>query len=426
MKAIFLSIKQICGVAIVAIVAFASCKKYDSLGFTPGTGAPTIASVHTVYRTDSTTVFDTITVYHSDGTSVDSATNNQKPFALVGKDSVVTEGLLGNSYIIYGTNLGSASAVYFNGISVYFNRAFMTDQSIIVTIPTTVPYLKPAATDTLRIVTEHGAVSYYFPILIPAPTINTVNGITDYNFRAGSLDTLYGVGFDGATDIFVKGITTSPSSAGIMTKGTIVSQTANMLIVQFPKTSLTQGNLVFAYTGNGGVIDTSISSVVFNNVDNNYQLFTDDLQNGWFIDGWASDKAIDNTVFKTGTASFRCTLPAASWWFAGFSNNSTPLAYDPSYQYLSFWVLGGVQDEQIYLNWGNMPQGQYQTNRFTIKAGVWQFFKIPIPTLNWNSGSTPWSANSSTPLGTVWWFMTNQYNNAAQEVFYFDDVMLIK
>ena len=122
---------------IAVILTVVSCKKDGYLGFTPGTGAPTISSVHTYYKTDTTTTYDTIISYNSDGQPVQ--TIQQNPPRILAFDSVVTSASLGNYYQIQGSNLGSATSVTFNGYTAYFNRALVTDNSIIVQVPLKTP-----------------------------------------------------------------------------------------------------------------------------------------------------------------------------------------------------------------------------------------------------------------------------------------------
>src|ERR1700761_8447295 len=106
---------------LLGILVIASCKKYNSQGFTPGSGAPTITSVHTYYKTDSTPLSDTIVSYNSSGQPTYTVnTIGPRPVPL---DSVTTAGNLGNYYLIDGSNLGDATTVTFNGYVAYFNRA---------------------------------------------------------------------------------------------------------------------------------------------------------------------------------------------------------------------------------------------------------------------------------------------------------------
>ncbi len=107
-------------VIVICLVSVVSCKKYNSLGFDPGTGAPTIASVHTWNKQDTTTKYDTIISYDAGGNKV--TTLRLKQTRQNAFDSVTTAGNLGNYYIVYGTNLGSTTSITFNGFNVILEK----------------------------------------------------------------------------------------------------------------------------------------------------------------------------------------------------------------------------------------------------------------------------------------------------------------
>src|SRR3984957_11840303 len=129
----FLKANNLCWMAAILILcAVVSCRKYNYLGFTPGTGAPVITSVHTLTKTDTVNANDTIVAYNSSGDTTLTIRATQTTTSA--SDSVTTAGNLGNTYVIEGSNLGSATSVSFNGVPAYFNRALMTDNSIIVAV----------------------------------------------------------------------------------------------------------------------------------------------------------------------------------------------------------------------------------------------------------------------------------------------------
>jgi len=428
----FLNIKRMCAiVGSVAIIAFASCRKYDSLGYTPGKAAPTITSVYTAYQTlinkDSVRAIQTYDASGNLVTTYDTVgvVNHQ-----VAIDTATTEGNYGDYYVIHGTNLGLVTDVYFNNKSAYFNRALCSDQTILVQIPTGTPYRKPLAIDSVTVVSQYGKASYHFVVLPPPPDVTTPS---DYDFLAGNIDTLHGVAFDSVKAVWIQGVSTSASSKGITNSVQLVSILDDTtMVVKFPETSLTQGNLVFAYTQlnqTSGPPDTTMptnSSVVFNNINGAYQIFIDDLQNGW--GSWSWDAAgVTTDVVKSGAASFSMTFTGGGWKVDGFRNgggtDAEGLSYSTNWQYLSFWVKGGSATETLYIQWGNAGLGQNAVNPITVQPNTWQFFKIPFSSLNWNNGSSPWSANSSSLLNTVGFFMKS---NSVNEVLYFDNIMLIQ
>ncbi len=404
---------------IIAILVVVSCKKDNGyLGFTPGTGAPTISSVHTYYKTDTTTTYDTIITYNAAGQPVQTLQTN--PPRIYPFDSVVTAASLGNLYQIQGTNLGSATLVTFNGYTAYFNRALITDNSIIVQVPSKTPYLGPAANDSLVITTEHGKVGYKLVILPPAPTVASYS---DYDFTAGSQITLNGVGFASVTSVKVSGTLGGSGNASI------VSQNDTVMVLQFDSTSVTRGNLTFMYNS-GGQTDSAKGTQELVDVDNAYQVFAyGKIAPGW--GSWSWDNAqISNVHAITSANSWNAQFSGGGWKIDGFRNgggNATDgLAYSPDYTYLVFWVYGGSAKETLYIEWGNEGfnnSGANEINAQIIQPNQWNYIKVPISSLLWNTGTTNWAANSSQNLNTVAFFMNS---NSVTEQVYFDDVVLVK
>ncbi len=411
---------------LLGIALIACNKKDDYMGYTPGKGKPTITGVYTFGKTIlNDTVITTHQSYDTAG-NLTSYTDTIIANSSAPEDSATTVGSLGNLYVIHGSNLGSATAVYFNGTRAYFNRALGTDKTIIVQVPSEgVPTSGAAATDSLVVTTLHGTASYHFVILAPPPTIHT---ISDYDFYNGGQITLSGLSFGGIQSVLLKGIATSTASKGLTSnKVTIVHQTDSVLTLQFGTNDITQGNLVFAYKQSDGTVDTAVSSEVLNNIDKAYQLFTDDYQNGW--GSWSWGPTGTSTDFaKSGTSSFYATFNANAWWINGFRQGggsaTDGLVYSSDYQYLSFWVKGGSMSEDLYVEWGNAGFTQDKNySTITVLPDEWQFFKIPISTLKWNAGSTDWAANSEQLLNTVAFFLPG---NTVDETFYFDNIMIIK
>lgn len=401
------------------ICTIISCKKDNGyLGFIPGTGAPTITSVHTWYKTDTTVTYDTVITYNGGGQPIQ--TLNTNPPQIVPFDSVVTAANLGNTYQIIGTNLGSATSVTFNGNVAYFNRALITDNSIIVQVPSNTPYLGTAANDSLVITTEHGKVGYKLLILPPPPT---VAGYSNYDFTGGSKITLTGVGFASVSSVKVSGTLGGSGAASI------VSQNDTVMVLQFDSMNVSRGNLVFLYNA-GGQTDSAKGTQELVDIDNAYQVFAyGNIAPGW--GSWSWDNAqISNAHAITSTSSWNAQFSGGGWKIDGFRNgggNATDgLVYTTSYTYLVFWVYGGTAKETLYVEWGNEGfnnSGANEINALNILPNQWNYIKVPINSLLWNTGTTNWAANSSQNLNTVAFFMNS---NSVTEQVYFDDVVLVK
>ena len=411
--------KNICWIVVVLITSV-SCRKYNSLGFTPGSGAPTITSVHTLSKTDTTTRADTTITYDASGNPVMTfGTALNKVYAF---DSVVTSGNLGQYYVIEGTNLGSATTVSFNGVSVYFNRAFVTDHSIVVSIPTTVPTLPPAANDTLSVVTLHGVSNYKFTVITPPPTVDTWS---DYDFWSGSQITLTGVGFASVTAVALAGTTAAPS---------IVSQSDKQLVLQFPSTTVNRTSLIFSYSSAGSTALVASTQELID-LDNAYTIFyNNNFQNSWIDNSWAHPSGVstDLTHSSPGNSSLVATYPAGGWQIEGWAGWNGPgggFQYDASYKYLTFWVKGGVANHTLTLVGDQMTGGYGQVQltaampiqKILVPKGVWTYYKIPLGTAStqlnfWANGSL------AKQLG----FFLQGQNGDVNEVMYFDEVAFVK
>jgi len=406
-------------IAILVVVAAtsASCKKYNSLGFTPGTGAPSITSVHTLSKTDTTVRYDTILTYTASGAVV--KTIKASSGKVNAFDSVTTAGYLGNYYVIMGANLGSATTVSFNGVPAYLNRAWMTDNSIIVQIPTNAPATGPKATDSLTVVTLNGKAYYKFAIVPPPPTANSYS---DYNFWLGSRITLTGVGFAGVTSVGLTG-----STANV----TIVSKSDTVLVLQFPSASIKRGNLVFNYTSVGSTLSITAPQELVD-LDNAYNIFAfGNNQNGWSNNSWTSPSGpIAGPTHSYGqTQSYVTTFPNGSWQMEGWGGSTSNVTYFSGFKYYTFWILGGVQNEVLTISSDQLATPWQQPTgsgifTITVPAGVWTYFKIPI-----GSGSGQINFLSAGALGAL---ANNRLSffipgpNGVNETFYVDEVAFVQ
>lgn len=414
-----LNLKSLCGIlAILCVFAYPSCKKYNSLGFTPGTGAPVITSVHTLSKTDTTTRFDTVYTYDSAGIST---SLKQAPSQVNAFDSATTAGSLGNYYVIEGSNLGSATTVSFNGVSAYFNRAWMTDNTLIVQIPSNTPAIGPQATDSLVVTTLHGAAYYKFAIIPPPPTIS---GASDYDFWQGSQITFTGVGFSNVTAV---GLTGSSATA------TIISQSDTVLTLQFPAATVNRANLVFSYTSVGTTL-TITSTLEFIDLDNAYNIFTlGNIQNGWYNNSWTNPSGPNPGPGPTHaygqTQSYALVFPNGGWQMEGWGGSTSSPTFLSGFKYYTFWILGGVQSEVLTISADQLATPWQQPTgsgifTITVPPGVWTYFKIPIGA---GAGQVPFLAPAaaqtnitSASANRLSFFIPGP--NGVNETFYVDEV----
>lgn len=102
-------------------------------------------------------------------------------------DSLLTGAYMDNQICLVGDNLRSIYQLWFNDQQAILNTSYMTDNTLIVTVPGTIPgvvsdkmYMITAARDT---------VTYDFSVIVPGPTVSSMS--CEYA-EAGSVATLYG------------------------------------------------------------------------------------------------------------------------------------------------------------------------------------------------------------------------------------------
>jgi hypothetical protein len=422
-KVIFKSKNLYWILSALVVFGFASCKK-EHANLVGGTGVPTISSVSTVSKTVAASAGDSVTVTTYDTLGNVTVKKNPAPSSVVAFDSTTSTGNKGTLYVIRGTNLGSVTSVSFNGVLAYFNSALVSDNTILVSIPSNIPTTGAAATNKLTVVTLYGTTNFSFTTLTPPPT---VSGVSDYDFTAGSQITLTGVSFATVTSV---GLTGSSATA------TIVSQTDAQLVIKMPATTVNRANLVFTYTSAGaGATATSVQEFI--DLDNAYQIFAkNSFQNAWGDNSWAGPSGTSTGASHSGTASIVATYPAGGWKIEGWANWYPSIPYDASYKYLTFWVKGGTVDHTLVLVGDQMVGGYgqvqnanaYAAQLVTVPAKVWTFFKIPL-----TAPSTPFAKTSTllnywangTPAKQLGFFLQGMSGDV-DETMYFDEVAFVK
>lgn len=88
-------------------------------------------------------------------------------------DSLITGAYMGNTIAIVGDNLRSIVKMYFNDQPAVLNTSYMTDHTILVNVPNTLPEVP---TDKIYMVTSSDdTVEYDFSVLIPKPEISSMS-----------------------------------------------------------------------------------------------------------------------------------------------------------------------------------------------------------------------------------------------------------
>ncbi|UEG51904.1 IPT/TIG domain-containing protein [Mucilaginibacter daejeonensis] len=330
-----------------------SCKKDNDNG---SSGAPVITRVRTVSK-DST--FKNITTR----ITLDSSTIADK-VKQVAFDSTVTSGRLNGLYAIMGENLGSTTQVLFNGVSAYFNPALVTENSIIITIPTNAPW-GSGQPNKLTVVTRNGQFNFDFVIQQPAASITSFTPVAG---GAGETVTITGTNFNGVTAVTFDN-----------TPATIIgTPSATQIQVRVPN-GIVQA---FIYVTTPGGTTRSVGSFGFR-----YLVYDDALAKGWWVGGWnGGDKPnFSNTSpVKRGTNSIAVTYLGG---YAGFqigNGGGTISLSDKSAVKLSIYGGPGTDGRLVrVMVMGPDKDGKQAITDnegvvVTLKAGQWTDLTIPL------------------------------------------------
>lgn len=127
-----------------------------------------------------------------------------RPVDAASKDSLLTGASLNNTICIVGRNLRSVTKINFNDQAAVLNTSFMTDNTIIVTVPKDIPN---EVSDKIYFITsKQDTVAYDFKTIVPAPTINSMSNEwaapgEEVTIKGDYLNLMHGVIFAGSDTI---------------------------------------------------------------------------------------------------------------------------------------------------------------------------------------------------------------------------------
>ena len=99
--------------------------------------------------------------------------NFVRPVNVEQKDSIITSASMRSTVCIIGENLRSVTKLLFNDQEAVLNTSYMTDNTLIVTIPNEIP---DVVTDKIYFITNSkDTVDFDFHVTIPAPTISSMS-----------------------------------------------------------------------------------------------------------------------------------------------------------------------------------------------------------------------------------------------------------
>ena len=204
-----------------------------------------------------------------------------RPVDVSASDSLMTEGYMDNQVCLVGENLRSIHELWFNDKPAILNTSYMTDNTLIVTIPGEIPGV---VSDKIYMITSSkDTVTFDFHVIIPAPTLSSMS--CEYAY-AGDEVTIYGDYFIDDPNVPFE---ISFSDDVPVTEITSISKTAVSFIIP-------QG------AAEGPVSVTSVYGTTesnFHYLDSRGMMFDFDGLTGLVDHGWHS-RTIQNTDGITG------------------------------------------------------------------------------------------------------------------------------
>lgn len=96
-----------------------------------------------------------------------------RPVAYSSRDSLVTQASMGTTLCVVGDNLRSVTQLLFNDQSAVLNTSYMTDNTIIVSVPKEIP--ETISDKIFFINNAKDTVEYDFHVIIPAPIVSAMS-----------------------------------------------------------------------------------------------------------------------------------------------------------------------------------------------------------------------------------------------------------
>nr|WP_244545454.1 glycan-binding surface protein [Algoriphagus locisalis] len=161
-------------------------------------------------------------------------------------DSAFTSATLGSTLAILGNNLLGTQQVYLNDYPLGVNTAYVTNNSVIVTVGDSVPTVatNPDVPNTLRLVNKAGEAIMEFQTLPPAPQVTQVK---NQYVKAGDDLTLFGRYFYFVDTVYF------PGEDAFVTTGITTNSAGSSLTVKVPdNVDFSEGQFVRVVTRSGG------------------------------------------------------------------------------------------------------------------------------------------------------------------------------
>ncbi|MBO6059549.1 MAG: hypothetical protein J6P67_05355, partial [Bacteroidaceae bacterium] len=96
-----------------------------------------------------------------------------RPVSASSRDSIITAASMQSTICIVGENLRSVTGLLFNDQQAVLNTSYMTDNTLIVTVPNEIP---GTVTDKIYLATNNNdTVAYDFHVIIPGPIVASMS-----------------------------------------------------------------------------------------------------------------------------------------------------------------------------------------------------------------------------------------------------------
>jgi hypothetical protein len=282
--------------------------------------------------------------------------------SIVEKDSTTQEGLRGETYVIYGTNLSTTRAVYFNGAQAPLNTTLVSPTHIIIRIGANTPYIQ--ATNKVRVVTAFGEASLDFLVR----QLPVVLGFAPAVAGVGETVTINGGFFDDLQSVTFTNVDGDANPANdLVLPAEVISATTGEIKVKVP---------VGAKVSRITVTTSSGKTTYANSFGFNYIIYTDRLADGWEDWGWSRTSDLASTTkVKSGSVSYKHTYTGA---WGGVSFRHAPGIRIGDYTSVKFSIFGGPGTAGKVLN--ILIDGQSSVVPITLKE-EWTDYTIPLSQL---------------------------------------------
>ncbi len=306
----------------------------------------------------------------------------------------------GQVIVLTGTGLGDMRSIVFekDNVPAGFQPTLNTDEALIFRIP------EDASGGNQNIIfTNSAGAKLTVPFKVLA--FPSVTDVSNYNFTKDTEITINGNNLDDVISVTLTGTTN---------KATIVSKTKKQLVVKMPATDVNRSTLDIV--NSTGLFKTTQEFV---NIDKALPIFTDAYGEGFGDGSWGDAGVITDKEFKSGTKSISKNFQKGNWHLINFTNWWPTVPYSADYTYITMWIKGASEDYSLYITTDGSKGGfgNYdEASKVNVKAGVWNYFKVKLSDIDF------WAPGKSVQQIAF----RIKGPDKQDEVFYFDDIMLVK